>query len=286
METVAIIIPCFNQAQFLAAAIESALAQTHPGCQIYVIDDGSDEHVSAIVSSYPILCLRQRNAGVSSARNRGVAISHSDCVLFLDADDLLLPGCVEQGLSVLRSNPGAAFAIGRCEFVDAAGATLSISREQFTLGTSHYASLLNINIVPHPACALFRRAAFERIGGFDPDLRDAEDYELYLRLAARYPVARHNHVVSQYRKHAMNKSLNAAGLLVGTLTALRYQRGVVFGNPALEGILTRSLRRYGRQHGRQTVEQLKQLMTDRANGAIVRTVFDALRAEYWSGVQA
>ena len=88
---VSVIIPCYGQAHFLGEAIESVLGQTHPA-EVVVVDDGSPDNTAEVAARYPgIRCVRQDNRGLGGARNAGFAVSKGDYVMFLDADDRLLP---------------------------------------------------------------------------------------------------------------------------------------------------------------------------------------------------
>jgi glycosyltransferase involved in cell wall biosynthesis len=93
MSQVSVIIPTYNQARFVASAVESALAQTYPDVEIIVVDDGSTDDPRAALAPYRarIHYIRQENKGLSGARNTGFLASHGDYVLFLDSDDLIHP---------------------------------------------------------------------------------------------------------------------------------------------------------------------------------------------------
>src|SRR5215212_9690625 len=89
---VSVVIPCYNQAHFLSEAIESVLAQTHPNFEIIVVDDGSTDNTSEVAARYPgVRHIRQDNQGLAAARNTGLRESKGTCLVFLDADDRLLP---------------------------------------------------------------------------------------------------------------------------------------------------------------------------------------------------
>src|SRR5215831_9104653 len=93
---VSIIIPCYNQAHFLSDAIDSARRQTHSRIEILVIDDGSSDNTSEVAASYrDVYCIRQANQGLSAARNAGLRASKGSLLVFLDADDRLLPNAIE-----------------------------------------------------------------------------------------------------------------------------------------------------------------------------------------------
>ena len=88
---VSVVIACYNQGRFLGEAIESALRQTYAPIEVIVADDGSTDRTAEVAAAYPVRCLRQRNQGAPAARNHGFRESHGRFVLFLDADDRLLP---------------------------------------------------------------------------------------------------------------------------------------------------------------------------------------------------
>src|SRR5437870_3797289 len=93
---VTVVIPCYNNASFLHDAIQSVLSQTYRRTELIVVDDGSSDDTSDVASSYPVTRLiRQPNQGVSAARNAGLSQASGDYVVFLDADDRLLPDAVE-----------------------------------------------------------------------------------------------------------------------------------------------------------------------------------------------
>ena len=112
-ELVSVVIPCYGQAHYLGEAIESVLAQTYPHLEILVIDDDSHDNASSIASRYPgVRCVREENAGMAGARNLGIRSTNGDFLVFLDADDRLLPEAIEAGLRELEEHPECAAAIG------------------------------------------------------------------------------------------------------------------------------------------------------------------------------
>ena len=100
---VSVVIPCYNQAHFLGEAIESVLAQTYPHREIVVVDDGSPDNTREVASRYPgVRYVRQENQGLAAARNTGLRHSSGSYLVFLDADDRLLPEALEVGLRQLQ----------------------------------------------------------------------------------------------------------------------------------------------------------------------------------------
>jgi glycosyltransferase involved in cell wall biosynthesis len=111
--TVAVIIPCYNHASFLREAIDSVLAQTHPASEIIVVDDGSSDDPASVVENYhDVRFIRQQNQGLSAARNIGLMAAESEKIIFLDADDRLLPEAIRSGLGCFAGSPNAGFVYG------------------------------------------------------------------------------------------------------------------------------------------------------------------------------
>ncbi len=221
---VTVVIPCYNQAHFLGEAIESVLAQSHPNLEVIVVDDGSPDNTSEVAAHYPrVRCVRQENQGLSAARNSGLAVSEGEYVVFLDADDRLLPEALEAGLECFEAHPECAFVHGDYRFIAVDGSFAGRSR-QHVVGEDHYATLLQGNYITMPATVMYRRAVFETVGGFDTFLGACEDYDMYLRVARRFPVCGHEKVVAEYRGHGANMSHNAALMLSTSVSVLRSQR--------------------------------------------------------------
>src|SRR5687768_343766 len=99
---VTVVIACYNQAHFLRDALDSALRQTQPAAEILVVDDGSTDDTAVVAARCrEARCIRQHNRGVAAARNAGLAVSTGDYIIFLDADDRLLPNAIADGLASL-----------------------------------------------------------------------------------------------------------------------------------------------------------------------------------------
>jgi glycosyltransferase involved in cell wall biosynthesis len=268
---VSIVIPCFNHAQFLAEAVESALAQTHPRVEVLVVDDGSTDNTAAIVARYEgVRCIRRPNGGAPSARNAGLAASAGELVAFLDSDDRLLPEAIAIGVEALAGRSESAAAVGAPRDIDAGGKPLNVPQQPL-IHTDHYLALLKSCFILSGSSVLFRRSALERVGGFDERLALGDDYDLYLRLARRYPIHCHGRVVTEYRRHAASLTRNPAATLRGELGALRRQRRAVQGGR--EAAARRlGMRRARRTHGVALSERLPdQLQAGRRREA-ARTV--------------
>lgn len=219
---VSVVIPCYGQAHFLGEAIESVLAQTHRHHEIVVVDDGSPDDTAAVACRYPsVRYVRQENQGLAAARNTGIRRTRGEYLVFLDADDRLLPTHLETNLHALLRRMDAAFVCGDYRWI---GADDAWHVHQCAPGPDHYATLLRLNFIGPPIVAMFRREVLNRVGGFRSEVNMAEDQDLYLRLARWYPIYCHHEVVAEYRKHSSQHSQKWDVMLRATLTALRGQR--------------------------------------------------------------
>ena len=127
MALVSIIVPCHDHAQFVGEAIASAQGQDHPTIEVVVVDDGStDESAAVIERCAGVRLVRQQNAGLAAARNAGIRESRGDFLVFLDADDRLLPHAVSSGFRALQAEPDAAFVAGGFRRIDEAGHVTAI----------------------------------------------------------------------------------------------------------------------------------------------------------------
>jgi glycosyltransferase involved in cell wall biosynthesis len=258
---VSVIIPCYQQSHFLGEAIESALAQTYPRHEIIVVDDGSTDDTAVIVARYHgVRYIFQENQGTAAARNRGLHASRGSHLVFLDADDRLLPMAFETALNCLNAHPECAFVFGLCALIAGDGSTLSI-QEPYQEDDSYRAMLRGCQIW-HPATVMCKRSVFDFVTGFDTSLGGCSDYDFYLRVARKCAIYCHNYVVSEYRQHATNKSIHKARMLAQTMNILRSQRVYVKGNEQYEEAYRVGIRNfqefYSRQSMRQVLTSLKQ----------------------------
>jgi glycosyltransferase involved in cell wall biosynthesis len=274
--SVSVIIPCFDQAHFLAEAIESALGQTVPPDELIVVDDGSRDNTLAIAGRYPeVTAIRRPNRGVAASRNAGMAAATGEHLLFLDADDRLLPHALEVGVAALSARPSVAFVFGTSRDIATDGATTG-GEGQPRVDQDHYLHLLERCYIWSGSSILFRRAAIEAVGGFDQSLRAGDDYDLYLRLARRYPIYCHEEMVTEYRRHGANTTRDAAVVLESQLAVLDRQRG------ELRDDRERRARRLGirgtrREHGGALARQVARNWRSGARSRALRGVGTLLR---------
>jgi glycosyltransferase involved in cell wall biosynthesis len=204
---IAVIIPAFNASAFVAETLDSVLAQTLPAAEIVVVDDGSADNSAEIAAGFSprVKVLRQKNSGTAGARQRGAEATSSELVLFLDADDVLLPSALAMLADTLRANPAAVLAVGAAEMwtPGAANPTVPDPDVVWPEEKHFWRELLLGNRIRTTGCVLMRRAALVAAGGWDPDWRllGTEDWEMWLRLAEQGPFARVPGPVLKYRLH-------------------------------------------------------------------------------------
>jgi glycosyltransferase involved in cell wall biosynthesis len=251
-----VVIPSYNHARFLDQAILSALAQRCAVTEVIVVDDGSTDDTTGVARGYrEVRLIRQAHSGVSHARNAGLGASRCEWIVFLDADDILLPDAVATGAGYLASNPEALLAAGRCRLIDRDGAELAAHWAP-PVSCAHYRALLSTNFIWTPGAAVMRRSAVLASGGFCPDHPAAADYALYLRLARCGRLICHDRHVAMYRLHGANMSQDAVEMLRATLAVLRAERPFVPRELAPE--YHESIRSWKDYYGDQIVDSLRE----------------------------
>lgn len=255
---ISVIVPCFNHGHFLAEALRSVTSSMPT--EIIVVDDGSADDTPEIIARFEtphaFRAVRQNNAGLAHARNRGLRESRGEYVVFLDADDRLTPGALDLGARTLEEHPECAFVFGRCTMMDTDG-TLLTTPVAPRIVRDHYRELLRRNHIWMPATVMFCREAVERAGGFNPQVNAAADYELYLRIARHRPVWDHGTVVAHYRKHGSNMSGNGARMLRETLEVLWSQRPFLEGDDASLAAYVDGCRYWQDFYGAQLADEIR-----------------------------
>ncbi len=216
MPTVSIIVPCYNAAPWLAAALESCLAQTGATLDIVVVDDGSRDDSLAVARRFEargVTVIAQPNRGASAARNRGLEAARGEFIQFLDADDLLAPGKIAAQLARTAREPAGTVFTGRWgrftddpaqpHFHDANPLFANLAPEEYLIRFASHDCMM------HPAAWLVPRAIADSAGPWDERLSLNDDGEYFARIvAAATRIAYCPDAVSLYRS-AMPTSLSA-----------------------------------------------------------------------------
>jgi glycosyltransferase involved in cell wall biosynthesis len=191
---VTVVIPTFNRSALIGGAVESALRQTYGEIEVIVVDDGSTDDTESALSGHmaKITYIRQKNAGPSAARNRGVAEAKGDIIAFLDSDDHWLPDKIARQVALMaRGGPEMSCCVCNAEVRSAGGgramntfdsADLKVA---FSEGTwTNPQDVLATRFLLFNQVVAVRREAFDQVGGFNEKLRLLEDFELSLKLSA------------------------------------------------------------------------------------------------------
>jgi glycosyltransferase involved in cell wall biosynthesis len=214
----------------LGDALDSVAAQSIKPIEIIIVDDGSSDDPAAVAARYPdVHVIRQPNQGLAAARNTGLRSASGRYVLFLDADDILSPNAIEANLQQFQADPSAGFVYGAYRYVDEHLNVLHVATFR-PVGADPYADFLRENCIGMHATVLYRRECLEAIGGFDASLKACEDYDVYLRMSQRYPIACQPELIADYRRHRHNMSHNAPMMLATALKVLRKQKSYIGSN--------------------------------------------------------
>jgi glycosyltransferase involved in cell wall biosynthesis len=208
---VSVIIPCYNHGRYLPEAFASVWQQDYPAVEIVVVDDGSTDTTREVTATDPrVKYIYQTNQGLSAARNTGIDHSTGQYLVFLDADDWLLPNALKINADFLLQNPALAFISGGHDKVFTALGR--VKHEAQEVVANHYLRMLQGNYIGMHATVMYQRWVFEKVR-FDPALRACEDYDVYLHVARTHPVAHHTHRIAAYRLHDTNMSGNIPMML-------------------------------------------------------------------------
>lgn len=232
-----------RQAQLLGETLHTVAAQTFQGFEIIVVDDGSPLNVRAVTAGHTrTRTLRQENAGPAMARNTGIRASRGKHIVFLDADDHLLPEGLEAGLCALAAHPECGFAVGGREEMTYEGDPVSWRVATLQGQTQLYHSLLGFDcyIIP-PSSVMFRRDVVQAIG----DWRDpwgADDLDYYLRVSHRYKGWCFDQpAVTRYRRYSTSSSRDGERMLRSLRAVYARQWALVKADPVGEAAFDRGL---------------------------------------------
>ncbi len=206
---VSVVIPLYNAQDVIRETVQTVLAQTWKDYDIVVVDDGSTDGSGAVVKEfgYRVRYIRQANAGVAAARNRGVAESKGECVAFLDHDDLWDPSKLDKQVRVLETYPKVGMVITDVAHIDRASHPMGILGKGYNPSET-FARLFVGGYVPTPSAAMIRRSVLESVGGFDERFNSAgmDDHELWTRIAAHCEIANIPEPLTYHRNREMKSA--------------------------------------------------------------------------------
>lgn len=203
--TFSVVTPSFNQGPYIDATLRSVLEQNYPDLEYQVMDGGSTDQTVDILRRYDgrIKWVSQKDGGQSDAVNQGVARTSGQLIGWLNSDDTYCPGALVTVAEYFQSHPDVMLVYGDAEYIDATGRPITRCAhiEPFNgRRLLHYS-----DFIVQPA-AFFRREAFEAVGGLDVTLNYCMDYDLWLKMAARFRIAYIPHTLARFRWFGQNKT--------------------------------------------------------------------------------
>ena len=185
---ISVIIPTYNRRNTLPRAVESVLNQTYKPIEIIVVDDGSTDGAKEMCSEmYPLVrYIYQANSGVSSARNTGIKSASGDWIALLDSDDEWLPDKLDRQVKLLQDNAEIRFCHTN-EIWIRNNVRINQKKKHQKYGGNIFNKCLDICRIS-PSSSLFHTSVIKDVGLFDESLDVCEDYDLWLRITAKYPV--------------------------------------------------------------------------------------------------
>lgn len=188
MPTISVIIPVYNGEKTIKETILSVLNQTFEDLELIIINDGSNDATLEIVQTikdHRLQIFSYLNAGLSASRNRGIAKAKGEFISFIDADDLWTPNKLELQLKALQDNPQAAVAYSWTDWIDQSGQFLRAGGH-ITVNGNAYEKLLIRDFIESGSNTLIKKQALDEVGDFDQSVTPPEDWDMWLRLAAKY----------------------------------------------------------------------------------------------------
>lgn len=227
---VSVIIPAYNCARYLPAAIESVLQQTYPAIEIVVVDDGSTDETPEVLLRYPrVMAIRQSNGGLSHARNQGIRRCRGEFVALLDGDDIWPETKLSDQVAFMQKHPEIGVLFGDARRFADNGWTEPTLFTRYSLDAAFFGSdylvvdpvkkLLPMNFIPVGTALVRKRCLFEA-GLFDENFRRVEDWDIWFRIALQAQFAYSRKVWKLKRSHDSNLSNNTEAMTIAAITAM------------------------------------------------------------------
>ncbi len=206
---VSIITPSYNAGAYINECIESVLSQDYSNIEHIIQDGASTDNTVAILKKYDLKhrgkmrWISKRDKGPVDAYNQALLRSRGEIILFLGADDALVPGAVSWGVGNMAKFPKAAAIYGDEYIIDERSRIL----KTFIPQSFHFIKLLCLELVPPTEASFIRRSFFKKVGFYlDDSLKNAPDYELWLRISSKFPMMHVSGFVTRYRWHSQSQS--------------------------------------------------------------------------------
>lgn len=222
---VSVVVPSYNHAQFVAMTLRSIMKQNCAPAELVVIDDGSTDNSPSVIEQAlkecPFACelIVRSNRGLCVTLNEGLARTAGDYFAYLGSDDVWLPDFLQERVRLLQSRTDAVLAYGHAYFVDEHSRIVDCTADWANYSDGDVRAMLLNAIAPMSPTVLYRRAALEK-ESWNEEAK-LEDYDLYLRLSTVGDFAFDPQVLSAWRLHAKNTSLDQMFMLKEQLAAQR-----------------------------------------------------------------
>jgi len=253
-ESVTVLMPVYNGAAYLGAAIESICRQTHSDFEFLIVDDGSTDGSGEILQAFAaqdsrIRLIHGMHEGLATARNCGLALARGTVIVCMDADDVAMPERIERQLAYLAERPRVAAVGSALRLINKDGDPIApptkypLTSEEIRKGLlSGYCAL------GHPTVAMRREAAVA-VGGYRRAFDPADDYDLWIRLSERYALANMPDVLVDYRWHGDNTTARrrrkqALGAHIARLAGAERRLGMPDPTNAIETLCMADLDRF------------------------------------------
>lgn len=205
---ISVVMPAYNAARYVAAAIQSVLGQTHRDFELIVIDDGSTDDTLAIARWYEstdprVRVITHANIGMGASLNDAIATARHEWIARIDADDLMMPERLESQLRFVAANPDIAVAGSWVQYIDRRGRVLGRKCHPLTRREQVQKTVRKDKLIPltHPS-VLMRRSAFLAVGGYRPEFWPSDDLDLWARCVdAGYGILVQPELLTRYRIH-------------------------------------------------------------------------------------
>ena len=204
--TISVVIPLYNKQLEIGTAVRSVLAQTRPPQEIIVVDDGSTDggaEVVRAIGSPLVRLVRQSNAGVCAARNRGIAESTGEYIALLDADDAWEPGFLAEIAAMIREFPGCGLYCTAFSIISHDGTYPAPTPSERGVVANFFRESAH-RYIAIPSASCIPRRVFDTVGLFPEGMKIAEDLYMWIRIARRYEVCFSPERLVRYSRVASN----------------------------------------------------------------------------------
>lgn len=208
---VSIVIPTYNMAHYLPAALESAIAEPYTDREIIVLDDGSTDDTAQVIRPFlPLIrYVRQENRGLAAALNNALTLARGEYLRFLDADDCLCPGTLQVQVDILDRNPRVALVHGQAYLTDGKGRIYGLRQLRGAKGSTIMTSAAAFRWLLKgceicKSTVMVRRSALKRAGAFQTASLPGEDWDMWMRLATQHDLAYVATPLAYYRTHSQS----------------------------------------------------------------------------------